>query len=96
MITYECGTAASHFHKLSDKLIEESGYGLRQRTFDSFCCTNVKNFLVSSVLKKLPSDSFWCISFSHVFLKFFYHADSLEGWGEANLRCGLLDLLDGR
>lgn len=28
-ITDECGIAASHFRKLSDKLIKESGYGLR-------------------------------------------------------------------
>lgn len=61
----------------SDELIQESGYGLRYRTFNSFCHTNIKNFLVSSFPKRLASDSFWCISFSRVSLKF-YHADSLK------------------
>lgn len=41
VITGECGTDASHFLELPDKLIKESGCGPRWKTLNSFCHTDI-------------------------------------------------------
>lgn len=67
--------AATHFQECSEKIIKDSGCGLRRRTFNSFCHTGIiKNFWSFFILKRLVSGSFWQLSFSQGFLKFFCHA----------------------